>query len=250
MTSNFFADILIKEICQRFSENAICVEKPAIYQEILKRFVNKLGAEKKVLAYDWDLIVREYLEEYNLTWTCEIEEFFKSEDLIKYTFLYKDVEVLEWLFQKGYEMAILTNGLHKYQDQVIKKLGLERFFMKIVMPNPENYKFIKPYPDIFKILSQEFQKPHIMIGDSLFFDIYGAKSVGYETIWIIRKIPKKYKELSIPERTAKINNNEKFLLKHIIRSAPFLELSQEKINFDEYKPDYIINNLYELKELF
>ena len=118
------------------------------------------------------------------------------------------------------------------------------------MPDPENVRFIKPYPEIFEYTAQGFEEPHIMIGDSLYFDIQGAKQAGYETIWLLRKAPKKYKECTIPERTKKVNQNEKFLLKYLIQSAPFLKYLPVEIDLNDFKPDYVISNLNELKELF
>ncbi|MFX1298957.1 MAG: HAD family hydrolase, partial [Promethearchaeota archaeon] len=192
------------------------------------------------------------LEEYKIRWTSGIEDFFKSDELLKYTYLYNDVEILEWLLEKGYNMTVLTNGLPKYQDQVIEKLGLQRFFKRITMPNPDEIKLIKPQPEIFRLATRGFQESesHVMIGDSLYFDIYGAKKVGYKAIWLIRKLPKKLKELSIQYRTDKINENKQFLLKYILRSAPFLAFSSIQNNLNEFKPDRIICNLQELKELF
>ncbi len=248
--STFFSDILMEMICQRFEDHDLCFEPPIIFQEILSRFVQKLGEENKSLAYDWDLLISEYLREYNIPWSCEIEDFFSSDELLNYIYLYKDTDVLNWLLEKGYTLTILTNGLPKYQDHVIKKLKLNRFFKKIVMPNPRTIKLVKPYSEIFEIVTEGFQGTHVMIGDSLYFDIYGAKKASYQTIWLFRKLPRKYQKLSIQTRTEKINQNTRYLMKNILRSAPFLKDSLQKDNLDEFKPDFIIYNLRELKELF
>ncbi|NVM52863.1 MAG: HAD family hydrolase [Candidatus Helarchaeota archaeon] len=248
--STFFSERMLEMLCQRFQDHNISIERTDIFQDILKLFVRKLGEEDKVGAYDWDLLAREYLEEYNITWTCEIEDFFNSGEIAEYTCLYKDTEVLEWLLQKGYTMVILTNGLDKYQNIVIEKLGLQKFFKKTIMPIPKVLNFVKPDLEIFRLATEGFQGPHTMIGDSLFFDIYGAKKAGYNSIWIVRRLPKKYKELSIRARTEEINQNDKFLLRHILRSAPFLKVSSQPIDPNDFKPDYIIKSLQELKELF
>ncbi len=245
--SSFFGEILIEMIRQKFQDRNSAIEKQVIYQEILKRFIRKLG-ENKCEAYDWDLLIHEYLGEHNIAWTCEIEDFFNSTELTKYTFLYNDVEVLGWLLEKGYEMAILTNGLNKYQDCVIAQLGLSRFFKKCIMPNPPKINFIKPNPEIFKLATTGSQGTHIMIGDSLYFDIYGAKQVGYQTVWLNRRLPNTYKEMPIPIRTEKVRQNGKLLLRSILQSAPFLKLSADEKELTSYKPDYVIYNLHELKE--
>ena len=60
----------------------------------------------------------------------------------------------------------------------------------------------------------------------------------------------KYKELSIQARTEKINKNAKFLLKYVLRSAPFLKISGDQEALNEFKPNHVISILQELKELF
>ena len=212
--STFFSDVLVKMICQRFEEHSIEVDRQMVFQEILKRFVTKLNEVDKTPAYDWDLIVREYLSEFDLSWTREIEEVFNSDVITQYSVLYRDVKVnLDWLLEQGYEMTLLTNGLEKYQNNIIEKLGLQKYFQKIVMPDPEKVKFVKPHPEIFRDTVEGFAEPHIMIGDSLYFDVYGAKQVGFETIWLARGLPKRYRALPIPERTVKVNKKEKYLLR-------------------------------------
>ncbi len=249
--STFFADILVKMICQRFEDHSIEVERQTVFQEILRRFVKKLNEEDKVPAYDWDLIVGEYLSEYNIPWACEIEDVFNSDIITQYSTLYRDVTVnLDWLLEKSYKMMLLTNGLDKYQSNIIQKLGLQRYFQKIIMPDPEKIKFVKPHPEIFKDAVEGFPEPYIMIGDSLYFDIYGAKQVGFETIWLARGLPKRYRALSIPERTAEINHKEKYLMRNILRGASFLNMSPEEFDIDAFKPDNIICNLNELRNVF
>ena len=247
--STFFSDILMKMICQKCEDHDINIERTTVFQEVLRRFVTKLNADDKIPAYDWDLLVKEYLDEYDVSWTCEIEDFFNSDEIVKYSTLYRDVGILDWLAEKGYEMVIVTNGLHKYQDSVVKKLGLQKFFKKIVMPDPGKLEFVKPYPDIFKNATEGFQEPHTMIGDSLYFDIYGAKQAGYKAIWLMRRLPRKYKELPVQARTEKVNQNEKYLLNNIFRGASFLKVTPEQLNIDAFKPDHVIRNLNELKEL-
>jgi len=250
--STFFSDVLMKMLCNKLESHNIPTDKSVIFQDIIQRFLEKLAAADKTPAYDWDLIAREYLMQYDLTgeWNCEIEDYYNSDDIIKYSSLYKDVgEVLEWLLTKKYKMVILTNGLHKYQDNVIAKLGLQKYFEKVVMPDPNLFNFVKPNPEIFRFASQGFTDPHIVIGDSLYFDVYGAKSAGYQAIWLMRKLPKKYIELPIQARTQKINHNETILLKYIFASAPFLKPSSHELDLKMFKPNAVIINLHELKQI-
>jgi len=247
--SNFFSDVLLRMICERFEKHNICIDRAEIFREIFHRFIQKLNAEDKRLAYDWDELVRDYLEDYDVTWEAEIENLFNSEEIIQYSSLYKDAKILEWLLEEGYELALLTNGLDKYQDSIIEKLGIERFFKRIVKPDPKNIRLIKPYPEIFKETVKGFKKPYVMIGDSLYFDIYGAKQAEFQTIWLLRKPPLRYKKLSIPTRTKKINQNQGFLLNHIRRGVSFLKIPAHQINLDHFRPDHVICNLNELKEL-
>lgn len=240
----------MEKLRRRLEENNIIIEKTVIFQEILKRFIEKLAAEDKTPAYDWDLMMCEYLAQYHLPWKCEIEDYYKSDEIARHSFLYKDVGgVLTWLSEKNYKMVILTNGLHKYQDSVILKLDLQKFFKKIVMPDPNLFNFVKPNPEIFKFATAGFPAPHISIGDSLYFDVFGAKCAGFKAIWLMRRLPKKYVELPIPARTEQINQNKNFLLKYIIESAPFLKNSSHQLDFELFKPDTVIANLNELKEI-
>lgn len=250
--STFFSDVLMKMLCHKLETHNLPADKSIVFQEIIKKFLEKLAAEDKTPAYDWDLIAREYLTQYDLPgeWNCEIEDYYKSDEIIKHSFLYKDVEsALEWLSENQHVMVLLTNGLHKYQDNVIEKLGLQKYFQKIVMPDPLLFNFVKPNPEIFEFAAQGFPEPYIVIGDSLYFDVYGAKSAGYHAIWLMRRLPKQYLELPIQARTQKINHNQTFLRKYLFESAPFLKASSHELDLDLFKPDTIIANLLELKEL-
>ncbi|RLK64057.1 noncanonical pyrimidine nucleotidase, YjjG family [Atopobacter sp. AH10] len=95
-------------------------------------------------------------------------------------------EVLQWLKDKGYQLAVVTNGTARNQESRLKLSGLEKYFDKIFIS--EKIGTPKPDPAFFSYVLDQFKgvsKENILlVGDSLTSDIKGGLQSGIDTCWI------------------------------------------------------------------
>ena len=121
-------------------------------------------------------------------------------------------EVIEYLYNKNYKLYVVTNGLIRLQKPRIINSTIADYFSDIIVS--EEVGVAKPNPKIFDVLLQRSNlKPNeaIVVGDSLEKDIQGAKNANIKSVW--------YNPMQKDNNTAIV-------------------------------PDYEINNLLELKNLF
>lgn len=89
-------------------------------------------------------------------------------------------EILEYLYDKGYQIVAFTNWFGKYQLKILKKLGIDQYFERIY--GWDNY-FAKPnYFAMLRALENTDPNQNVMIGDNLRDDVILPKSVGVKTI--------------------------------------------------------------------
>jgi len=106
--------------------------------------------------------------------------------IILYPYITK---VFEYLFQQNIQIIIITNGPVNHQRNKIKNLGLEKYFQPnhIIVSGEEGVA--KPNPKIYHIAEEQFaleKEKTWYVGDNYQFDMVGAKSVGWNTIWLNR----------------------------------------------------------------
>lgn len=97
------------------------------------------------------------------------------------------IETLELLRDRGMKLGLLTNGAHDPQWEKIKRFDLARHFDVIVVEG--EFGRGKPEPDVFHhALATVGVAAHEAwhIGDNLYADVGGAKSVGIAAAWIHR----------------------------------------------------------------
>lgn len=96
------------------------------------------------------------------------------------------IETLEYLYEKGYPMSLITNGFNETQFHKVEYSGLKKFFNRIV--TSEFAGIGKPNPGIFEyaMRKQEIARASdcVMIGDDIYNDVYGASTVGMPCIYI------------------------------------------------------------------
>lgn len=98
------------------------------------------------------------------------------------------IETLETLRDRGLKLGLLTNGAHDPQWEKIKRFDLARHFDVIVVEG--EFGRGKPEPDVFHhALASVGASAHEAwhIGDNLYADVGGAKSVGISAAWIHRE---------------------------------------------------------------
>lgn len=164
---------------------------PQVYEKLSKKLgVNKEEARNRFLG---EIFSRRDTYEWH-DWNFFFKLFdldMKYEELIKRyphkIVVYPDVPpVLEWLKEKGYLLGVVTSG-PEYQRLKLEVTGLSKYFDVVV--TREDVGEIKPNPKIFLYALEKLGvKPTeaIMVGDSLWQDIYGGKNVGMTTVWINR----------------------------------------------------------------
>jgi len=99
--------------------------------------------------------------------------------LIEYT-----TETLEYLFSKGYQLHIITNGFEDVQHIKLAESKLKRFFKTMTTSEMAHSK--KPEIKIFEFaLNQTGAKREnsVYIGDDLLVDIEGANNAGIASIY-------------------------------------------------------------------
>jgi len=95
-------------------------------------------------------------------------------------------KILEFLRDK-YNLAVISNAMSDVPRQAIKRFGLEKYLDSIVISRDLGIR--KPDPEIFKFTLKNLgieSNEAIHIGDSLKYDVQGAKNAGMKTIWLKR----------------------------------------------------------------
>jgi putative hydrolase of the HAD superfamily len=165
---------------------------PQVYEKLAKkRGINKEDARNAFLK---EILERKDSYEWH-DWNFFFGLFdldIKYEDIMrKYPHklhVYPDVlPVLEWLRGEGYSLGVVTSG-PEYQRLKLELTGLSKYFDVVV--TREDAGTVKPDPKIFLLALEELGvKPSeaVMVGDSLWQDVYGGKNVGMTAVWVNRK---------------------------------------------------------------
>lgn len=101
--------------------------------------------------------------------------------------LYDDVPSALDALSAEYRLVLVTNGLSDLQREKVAKVGLERWFDRIVVS--EEVQSWKPDSRIFRHaleLAGVGSEEAVMIGDNLERDIAGAQAVGMCSVWVRR----------------------------------------------------------------
>ena len=89
-------------------------------------------------------------------------------------------DLLNYLYEKGYELCVLTNGFYKPQYEILKYTGLNNYFNRFYAW--DNF-YAKPDKRAFyRTVGSLEPREVIMIGDDLLNDIKPAKEIGMYTI--------------------------------------------------------------------
>ncbi len=93
-------------------------------------------------------------------------------------------EVLEYLYGRGYNLYILSNGFRELQCRKMHSAGIDRYFKKVVLS--DDIGVLKPWLPIFHFaLSATQSQLHesLMIGDSWDSDVAGARGAGMNQVF-------------------------------------------------------------------
>lgn len=120
-------------------------------------------------------------------------------------------EVLDCFLSMGINMGIVTNGESKFQNTKLDKLKLRKYMKTILIS--EEVKLRKPEIAIFNLALSSMnscRENTLFVGDNVFVDIKGARDAGLSTAWVS---------------------------------------SGEIWKEAQFKPDYIINDIKELRKI-
>ncbi len=94
-------------------------------------------------------------------------------------------ETIRYLFEKGYRIAIATNGPRIPLQTKIEKLGIRKYVNTIF--SAEEVGFMKPHKDFYEGLMRKLEisdKSEVLfVGDDLEKDIKGGLENGLDTCW-------------------------------------------------------------------
>lgn len=93
-------------------------------------------------------------------------------------------EVLEYCYQKGYQMSLITNGFESVQKMKLTNAGIEHYFLHLI--TSQNCGFLKPNREIFDFAIQVANADlaqSLMVGDAIEADILGAQNIGMDQVF-------------------------------------------------------------------
>jgi len=93
-------------------------------------------------------------------------------------------EVLKVLSER-YKLAVISNAMSDVPRCALKKSGLERYFVAVVISRDLGIR--KPDPEIFNFALNRLDVENdeaIHVGDSLEHDVKGARNAGMKTVWL------------------------------------------------------------------
>jgi len=93
-------------------------------------------------------------------------------------------KILEALSER-YKLAVISNAMSDVPRHALKKFGLERYFVAVVISRDLGIR--KPDPEIFNFTLNRLGVENdeaVHVGDSLENDIKGARNAGMKTVWV------------------------------------------------------------------
>lgn len=135
------------------------VWKDKVYQELIREFELRL---------DWN----ELLDDYKKGFSNHAVSFPNM------------IELLDSLKEKGYKLAMITNGFGDFQASNIQALQIAHYFDEILISEREGLR--KPDPAIFLRAAEKLNvatEACVYVGDHPVNDITASKATGMKGIW-------------------------------------------------------------------
>ena len=122
------------------------------------------------------------IDDFDLSQTFEnnfLDEILNYNDLVVGAF-----EILEYLYDKGYKLHILSNGFKEVTHKKCELSGIQNYFQTITSADEINIR--KPQPEIYDYALKKAKaqkEDSMMIGDDWIADVEGGKSFGLEVVF-------------------------------------------------------------------
>lgn len=153
---------------------------------------NKLNNDILEIFYQHGrgMVFNQLFEKYHIEEDIQhiVEEYRQAKAEVM---LYEDAEwALVTLKEKGYHLAIITDGDSIAQHNKISLLNLREYVDKIIVTYDLGIEYCKPHIRAYEQTLQHFRiqpKEAIYVGDNPNKDFIGAKNLGIHTVRIIRE---------------------------------------------------------------
>ncbi|HWI50693.1 MAG TPA: HAD family hydrolase [Symbiobacteriaceae bacterium] len=146
---------------------------------------DRMYGNRMVACFDWDDIVATVAARLGAPFKLDVGALvdrYAVDPTLCY--LYPGAaECLQTLTDAGYTLVTTTNGYKRYQEPVLRQLGILHFFRAMI--SPEMAGAAKPETGIFRA-AEAYGAPRIHIGDTLPHDVAGAKRAGWQVIYIVQ----------------------------------------------------------------
>lgn len=171
-----------EDIRQKFNEKQ--------YENLEKHGYGPKNFECSLMQVAYEMIGYEFFAD-------NLQEFIKEEAKCLYTdrveLLNGVEESIQYLYNKGYEMHIITKGIPDLQQKRVEALSIKHFFKDYYIVK---HKLKSDYEEVLKKYHLEPEDCY-MIGNSPKGDINEAKKAGLHTIFIPNKDTWSYEEETI-----------------------------------------------------
>lgn len=120
----------------------------------------------------------------------------------EYLVLFPDALPLLESLQSRFPLGVITNGPADIQRQEIARLGIERFFGQVLIEG--EFKLGKPNPEIFEAAERHCglaPEEMLFVGNAYEHDVQGAKTAGWEALWLNRGSEESVLKQPEPNRT-------------------------------------------------
>lgn len=103
--------------------------------------------------------------------------------------IFPDVREALTQIKKKYRMAVLSNGTPKMLREVFKHNGLNDLIDPANEISVDEVRMFKPHPSVYALAERRLRVPksHILFVSGNYWDVVGAKSYGFHSIWLNRK---------------------------------------------------------------
>ncbi|GIW30030.1 MAG: hypothetical protein KatS3mg071_0204 [Meiothermus sp.] len=217
--------------------------EPTIRQALRREYLRRLAQGDPTKVYDWGDIHRAVREQLGLPPVFPNIAQVLAEAALEPEVLYPEVPAsLAALRQQGYQIAVATNGLARYQQVLIDRLNIA--YDRLLAPDIS--QALKPDPAFWRPLFEEPVEQIVHVGDLLSQDIWGANAAGLKAVWIWRDMPQDWRETPVLERTRRPD------LSSIITARLQKELEEHGRVGSAHpqtppQPDHIVADLEELQ---
>jgi FMN phosphatase YigB (HAD superfamily) len=200
-------------------------------------YLRRMGSDRPVSAFDWDGINRVVCRELNLTPPPSISEMI-AEAQFRAELLYADIPpAIEQFRERGWKIAVATNGYALYQGAILKRLGFEwDLFLA-----PDTTGYAKPQAQFWGSVMNGERAVHV--GDIVSQDIWGANAAGIGAAWVWRSMPETLARLGVAER---LQHPELASWIEQEKAAEISQFGQLKGDTPFPKPDWVVGDLLEL----